>query len=99
MPPGIAVDLGGTKSAKAVLLVALLACTSAAHGEDWPYVQIVCMSEGGQVSVEERVAQSAKLVPKHAGVQDLTQLTELRTVDGPAGRQDHRVRKRDYRRT
>src|SRR6185436_4869227 len=79
----------------AYLVFGTLLWTSAA-AEDWPYTEASCNKEAHQLLVREKSAKREKDIPKRSGVQSLLALTKLKTINGPAGKQGHRVRKRDF---
>ena len=77
-------------------LIFLLLGYTAAFAEDWPYVRVSCNEELRQLLVEESSTDRRETIPGEKGVQDLTALTELRTMKSPTGDQDRRVRKSDF---
>ncbi len=75
---------------------ALLLCflvSTAAHSEDWPYVRVTCDQRSARLTIEELSAESRELIPNEKGVHSLIALTDIRTMNGPTGVQDYRVRK------
>jgi hypothetical protein len=77
----------------------LLICLGSAptFAGDFPYVEVTCSKEAGQLIIKELSVDDEKLIPAGKQVQSLIAMTEIKTIDGPAGKQDHRVRKRNYR--
>jgi len=81
----------------AVLLLTVLVGPCIAHADEWPYAKVTCDKETGQLIVEELETDERERIPREPGVQDLMALTQLRTLDGPAGTQDYRVPRSDFR--
>jgi hypothetical protein len=75
---------------------ALILCSQTVLADEWPYVQVNCDPGAKTLRIEERSASSTSDIPKGKGVQSLRDLTELKTIDAPSGRQDIRVKIRDF---
>src|SRR5713226_5675498 len=76
--------------------VCLLLCffgSTTVYSGDWPYVRVSCDQRSTQLTIEELSAESQQLIPHEKGVQSLIALTEIKTINGPTGVQDYRVRK------
>jgi hypothetical protein len=67
--------------------------------DDWPYVRVSCDPRANTLTIEEQSASSSSEIPKVNGVQSLVDLTEVRTIDAPSGRQDILVKTRDFHST
>ena len=79
-------------------VVGALCAIASAGGiaDDWPYTRATCDGKTQVVVVEEALAKTEAAIPSGRGIQRLDALTEIKTIEGPAGDQDYQVKKREF---